>query len=831
VRLFFNSSVRRFAGLVVLLFFALPFGLSVAGCGSKSAPVQYCSAGDTGPVVGQIATISLAPNFATTGESLNYGQIGASLSATAYDCKGNAVSVQRFTYASTSSFNVNQPGGPIFADIDPSSGRVCGGTWNRNTGGGIANYTTCTAPSPLPTQYLALVTATANGSTSNAIPVYVHPVATGIVIGNAASNCSVDPGTDCCPNNTVGTVVNAPVYTGGCISQNQNAQVIARIYQGGNTNPANNITCQVGHITFAAQSASIATFDQNGVATAHQPGSSVLTATISNSSTASQAGFLSTCAPASIQLAFPGSTSTTANIPVNTTQPFTATVLDTAGNPITGLTLEYISTTPTTIPAGVGTVTPTFPGSADITAVCLPAGCNPAPFSQIGYSETPFDPTNIDPSHIIGSNGKAVTSNPLTINVSGTSSTVLYMASTQSQYVSTRDFTTNQPASLIKLPYPPNSMVVNQTGSGVYFGSSKGLMSLSTASNILGAVNQAITGVVLSISPDGGTIVVTDPLRQTISLVTVSGGVITQYGGIATHAQWSSDAQSVYITTTDGTVLTHSNFSDWQTGPDPGNAETYTDVAVAVPAIGAFYAGPSTTDGRTYCSTSTPVAGSTTTPPKINNVFLPIADSIPTPTDRIAATTDGKHILGAHSVVGGTSTLSDIQVSYPPTALSCTTATTGVTFNHVLPTPAVLAGIQPVVDPTVYTPTVGTPLAITGVVPSSNSAAVFVTYTGTSGILPAYFPAASGAGTTASVALSGTATAPIAGVFSTDNFSFYAGTTGDNGVHIINLTYPTGATPTAVDSGNTINPNLPNLNGATSSPVNLIVQFPKKSTN
>ncbi len=193
-RLVFVNNSRRFVGLVALLCFALPVGLSVAGC-SKSSPVVYCNAGDTGPVVGQVATITLSSTLATTGESLNYGQMGQALSASAIDCKGNAVSVKAFTYASTSSFENNTNGGPVFADINPTTGQVCGGLWNRNTGGGIADYTTCLPPSPTPTQYLAYVTASADGATSNAIPVFVHPVVTGVVLGPQSTSCAAGSGT------------------------------------------------------------------------------------------------------------------------------------------------------------------------------------------------------------------------------------------------------------------------------------------------------------------------------------------------------------------------------------------------------------------------------------------------------------------------------------------------------------------------------------------------------------------------------------------------------------------------------------------------------------
>ena len=93
------------------------------------------------------------------------------------------------------------------------------------------------------------------------------------------------------------------------------------------------------------------------------------------------------------------------------------------------------------------------------------------------------------------------------------------MGSTSSDYVAFRDFTTNQTSTLIKLPFVPNSMVMNQVGTEIYLGSPEGLMSIATATNTVSAANQLIPGKVLSISPDGGTIVVTDPSRQTISLV------------------------------------------------------------------------------------------------------------------------------------------------------------------------------------------------------------------------------------------------------------------------------------------------------------------------
>lgn len=830
--------MRRFVSLAVLLFFSIPFGLSVAGCGHKAAPVQYCNSGDSGPIVGQVASITLSPTLATTGESLNYGQIGQALSASAEDCKGNSVSVSSFTYSSTSSFGENPTGGAIFADINPSNGEVCGGTWNRNVGGGVPDYTTCTPPTTTPASYLAYVTATASGATSNAIPVYVHPVVTGVVLGGAtpgASNGScpagtTDPGTDCCSSTyTTGPIITAPPYTSqsGCLSQGTTGQLIARVYANGNTNAANNITCQVGHLSYAALNASnIVTIDQNGVATANQPGSAIITATVANSSSAQQAGFFSTCPPASIQLTAPGATTVPDGIGVslNNLQPLTATVTDTKGNTITGLSLEFNSTTPQTIPAANGSVTPTFPGAATITAVCLPGTCNPSPFNQIGYN----------------GNGQPLTSNGVTVIAGGASGTVIYMASTQSQYVLPMDFTTNTPSSLIKLPYVPNSMVITQDGTELYFGSPQGLMSIATASNAVNGPNLTVTGTVLSVAPDDAEVVITDPVRQTISLYSPSNGaIVTSYGGVGTSAQWSPDSQTVYITTTNNTLLTYSNFTNWQSTP---TTEPYTDVAVLVPSVGAYFAGGTpgssgVTDGRSYCPSN--ISSTAGNPPTEINTFAPLADESATPVDEIATTTDGKHLLGAHALVspttnpaGGGVTFSDFDLTIPVTSecphVNSTTGPTTVPNGYFKSAPYT----QPLTGVTAT--------SVTGVVPTTNSALAFVTYAGSSGLLPYYTVPASGQGALKYLTLGNgatTASAPVSGVVSTDNLTFYAGTAGattngtpdttsaDNDVHIISLA---GTTPTETGI---LSPKLPAFSGSGYAPVNLLAQRPKKSTD
>src|SRR6185437_5939359 len=146
----------------------------------------------------------------------------------------------------------------------------------------------------------AYIAASADGVTSNPLPVFVHPIVTSIVLGNPSTNCSTDPTTACCPLATVNQITAPPYAAGSCISQNQTAQLVARVYAGTGASQTN-ISCQVGHLSFSASSGnSIVSIDQNGVATAEQPGSTLINANVSNAS--SSAGFFSTCPPASITL-------------------------------------------------------------------------------------------------------------------------------------------------------------------------------------------------------------------------------------------------------------------------------------------------------------------------------------------------------------------------------------------------------------------------------------------------------------------------------------------------------------------------------------------------
>jgi trimeric autotransporter adhesin len=809
--------MRRFVTLAVLLLFTVPFGVSISGC-SKKSPTIFCSGADNGVPVGQVTTITLSPQI--FGISLNFSQIGQVSAPVATDCKGTVETVTKYTYGT---FLANGVPDMTIADVEPTNGRLCAGTWNRNTGGGIPDFTTCMPTNKSGTVY---VVVSGEGASSNPLPIYIHPVVTSVVLGPLSTDCINDPATNCSPaaftTQTTSCTVDpgtgcctAPVTTGAafasansCASQATTGQLAARVFQNASTTLANNISCKVGHLSYVAQTPAVVSIDQNGVATAQQPGSTVITANIANAG--SSAGFFSTCPPTSITLSVPGITGTSAGTSVvvnpNNTQPITSVAKDKNGTILTGLALTFESTTPTTIPAAsAGTVTPVFPGAAAITAACQPPGCNPSPFNQIG---------------LLG-NGKPVTSNPITVTAPGINSTNLYIGSTNSLYLVPVDFTQTQIGSPVRLPYQPNSMVISNDGSTIYMGSSVEIMTFSAVNNSLSNQDTTVTGTVLAVSPDGSTVVITDPIRQFVYLYNGggSGGIQTQFGGVATHAAFSPDSQTVYITlgdynastgvtTPNNQLLVHSQFTGWYSTT---SSQATTDVALGVPNVGAFFGGNPTT-ARSYCPVTTTSSGPVTTSSTTTNIFYPDAGVMAAATNRIATTNDGLHVLGAT-----TTTFTDLAIpnglpigACPLADATPQTFTTNAAFSGALP-----GGV--------------TATAITGVFPTSDSKAAFVTYTGTGGVVPTYAPQASGAGTLGSITLStalGTPIAPVAGVVSADNQTFFAGTSGDNAVHLITKqadgSYKDVTTPIA--------PKLPDANGNIVAP-NLLVQKPRKSTS
>jgi trimeric autotransporter adhesin len=786
--------MQRFLTFVVLILLTVPVGLSLQGCANKNS--NYCNGVGYGYSNSQPVSISLQPQ--TTGLSVAFSQTSQLQAPSAENCKGTSASVGTYTYGTSDR---------TIADVSPT-GAVCGGTWNYHTPA-VAAYTTC-----IPTNKtgIAYMTASAGGFTSNQVAVYSHP--------NITSLQLVGP-----TNPTTG----APV----CLSQGQTSQLDAVAYATNSSGQqtqlcsptTNDCTNVIGHITYQATSAGVVTIDQNGVATAQAPGSTLITGTISQ--TSSNAGYFYTCPPAKIALSVASTGATSANITLNTPLSLTATVTDTNNNVINGLALSYVSTNPGSIAvSSTGAVTASFPSNSAITAICQPTTCNPAPINEQGTLGT----------------GVPVLSNFVQIASPGKNSNYIWTSSPGSPYFVPIDLSTGTIGTPIKMPYSPNSMVLDPTGTSLYFGSYHELMTYTASTNSLASEQPNVPGIVLAASPTNSQVVINDQLRGVLYLYTPSSGAYTSFAGIAQKAAFTADGQTVYMVG-NGVLYVHNTFTGWSienlpanqatpttgicpatntTSPIPTDPTTYPpnttanpnntynmfcspDLAVTIPAAAVFLSG-GTTSAYGQCP-------ETTVTPVVN---YPEATTVAAVSDHVASTTDGRHIIGASA---NPAVLTDLSITVPIDACpsDANGQTTGIVFNP-----------PPVVNQT--------SLAAYGinnineVVAATNSLEAFVTYGSNAttppaggALLPVYKPSATAGtlGTLSSVTLAGSAVAPVAGIFSPDNTLFFAGTSGDDQLHVIDTT-------TLLDTQQ-INPKLTDINGNPLPPIFLAVK-PRPTT-
>ena len=791
--------MRRFLTLVCLLCLAIPAGISISGC-TRDPGVDYCNGLGYGMKVTDVAAITLAP--ATTGISLAYGQTRQLSAPAAVTCKGSSATVTAYSYGTSN----NQ-----LVDITPT-GILCAGTWNRNSGGGIPNYTICSPPSPLPSTgglpyATAYVTASAHSIVSNPVEVFVHATVTTVSLvteplSGTAQQCfsqgtqtTLDAQACYANSSNQQTLLCAPPSvtsssspTLACPLPTVNGQQIA-------LSSIPSCTAAIGTLTYNVGTSSIAsiatsTTSSQVTITAGLPGTTTITASVAGSG--SSAGYFSTCPPKSISVTLANG-DTAGTITEGVTQNLVTTVTDTQGNSISGLTLDYQSTDPIDISASSGgAISTNFPGVASVYAICQPSSCNPSPLSEFGLFGT----------------GLPISSKPVKITTPGKASDYAWFAAPgQSQYVFPVELLSGTIGSLARLPYVPNSMMMDRLGSSIYFGSSHELMIFSTASSTVITLNISFPGVVLAVAPDGSTVLINDQERQLFYLYnTANSSSSTTFGGMGSAASWTPDAKTLYITDSAALGGNHSDMlyvyninTGWTTHALPCsvyNAITCPSpstgaqgLAITIPSVGAYLSG-SNTVAHTWCPTGT-------ADNYASMIFYPQSDSIPAQTDVLAATTDGEHILGVAMTDGGL-TLNDIGVAITPA--ECT-LTAPLSTNPTLLTPTPLS---------VNTDAV----AVNQVVPSPVSNLAFITYfppvTGatTGASLPYYVPGAYTPGSpyTANpvkyITLTGNSaiTAPLAGAFAPDDSLFFVSTAGDNMIHYISV-------PTQTDTQQ-ISPNL-----------------------
>jgi hypothetical protein len=852
--------MRRFLTLVSLFFLAIPAGISISGC-TRNPAANYCNGAGYGLKTTDVASITLQPT--TIGISIAFGQTRIAGSPQALTCKGAGATSANYTWGTTNSQLV---------DIAPN-GNMCAGTWNRNTGGGIADYTVCSPPNPLPSTNglpygIAYITASAGTVTSNPVQVYVHPQVTSVSLVGPQSCLSqgqqANLDAQACYANSSNQQVQlcAPAgvtqcpYAAGDPRCNNPSKYFACPGGLGGVSAVPSCTASIGTLSYSVGVTSIAsvatdTTTNQVILTANQPGTSTITASVAGSG--SSAGYVSTCPPQSISLALP-SGATSGTITQGITQNLVTTVYDTniaacpptSANPkggclITGLTLDYQSTDPIDISASSsGSITTSFPGVASIYAICQPNTCNPSPINEVGVFGT----------------GLPVSSNPVTIATPGTASDLAWFSAPgQSQYFSPVELLTGASGGLVRLPYVPNSMVMDRLGNNLYFGSAHELMVYSTATNAFSSQYTSVPGVVLAVSPNNSQLLINDQARQVFYLFNVSGGsTATSFGGMGNAAAWTPDSKTLYITdsaalnnATEGiaghtdTLYIYNANTGWTTEPLPPSplanslppgvlppnvplsplpanvaiSSTVQTPALTIPSVGAYLRG-SPTEAHTWCPGGT--VGN-----YASMIFYPLGDTVedetaspalPVQTDSLVATTDGQHILGAAASLNGPGpiALSDINVTIP--SLSCLPAETNPNFPLINGDTLSELALTHVLNTTQLSGVNAT--AVNQVIASPASNLAFVTYTAdatnTGATLPFYQPNESSPGTlgtTGYVTLTGSSaiTAPLAGAFSPDDKLFFVSTAGDNMIHYISVPLVS-TNPTTADTQQ-ISPNLP----------------------
>jgi hypothetical protein len=386
--------------------------------------------------------------------------------------------------------------------------------------------------------------------------------------------------------------------------------------------------------------------------------------------------------------------------------------------------------------------------------------------------------------------------------------------------------------STVRLPYVPNSMVMDRTGSSLYFGSSHELMIYSTTGNALAKQDPAVPGVVLAVAPNNSQVLINDQVRSVFYIYNPNGTIASTFGGtncapnvvcggLGASAEWTPDAKTLYVTDSAAlggnhtdTLYVYNANTGWTTYalpcstsnsancvPSGTTSKGAQSLAVMIPSVGAFFSGNPTV-AHTWCPAGNVGEYNTM-------VFYPqepsvAGDLVNVQTDVLAATTDGNHILGAaHSGAG--ITLSDIDVTVPSDAkgsVSCLPATAsqgpgpGNPLQPLLLSSTVIQG-QVNVNATAVNQVVTSPAAVTSGTSAARSSLSFITYNGSTpgATLPYYTQVAgpsSSFGQLGYITFGGSAassiTAPLTGAFSPDNTLFFVSTAGDNLIHYIDTT-------------------------------------------
>ncbi len=417
--------------------------------------------------------------LAPTSISLNQGTV-ATLSAVAQNSVGAVVAADiTFTSSNTNIATVS------------SGGLVCGGKWD-------ASIINCNATNGQAGVGQVTITATSNNVSATAT-VYVHE--------------RVDQVTAVVPNNCT-SMAQAIFIQGFAYSTSAPGCSVAA--------PCN-ITSTVGPFNFGSNDITIAIPNTafTGL-TAGVPGATTVFAGVSAVNSVG-VPYL-TCPVATIRVHDASSSNTSFSLASGGTQSLTADVYDSNNRYIKptltwGSSSNAVATVAATGSANnPGTITAVSQGTASITASCNYPSCNKNVSAQ--YS-----------------------GNVVTVNVSGSATTTVYAASTNSKMLVPFNIATDVPGTAISLPNYPNSIVVDPSGAAIYLGSSGGLMAVSVASGTVATA--AVNGSIVAISPDGKFMLISDSVANNLYYFNLSTLAVdfTQPSTTVSSAVYTPDSQ------------------------------------------------------------------------------------------------------------------------------------------------------------------------------------------------------------------------------------------------------------------------------------------------
>jgi len=347
----------------------------------------------------------------------------------------------------------------------------------------------------------------------------------GTISGSSGQTCNLTSF-----NGVTGATATVALTSGNTIASGTHLTVTAA--GSGGTTPPTTATLSNGTATCSG-TANVITALTSGVLTAGTPGATTVFASVSGVNSVG-ASYL-TCPVASIAVRSATSSDTSFTLSTGGTQPLTADVFDTTGRYITPTLTWGSSSTAAVSVAATGsvtnpaTITALVPGTAYITAACSFPDCNRYVAAQ--YSQ-----------------------NVVTATVSGSTSTSVYAASTNSTMLVPFNISTDSPGTAITLPNYPNSIVADPAGLAVYLGSSGGLMEVTVSTGVV--TTFAANGNIVAITSDGNYLLLSDSVAGTLNYFDISTGTIssTQAGTNTNSSAYTPD----------------SKFNEWVTGTTLG---------------------------------------------------------------------------------------------------------------------------------------------------------------------------------------------------------------------------------------------------------------------